>query len=110
MTKNNGYWLSYDLGFDGDYQGLYSWLDSVGAIECGDSLAFFENEYVSDPLKSMLPDLKKHTKLGKNARLYIIYVDKESGKTKGKFLLGKRKRAPWVNYSNMGIDTDEDFV
>jgi hypothetical protein len=35
------FWLSYDLGIDGDYDGLYGWLDRIKAIECGDGLASF---------------------------------------------------------------------
>ncbi len=37
-------WLSYDLGVKGDYEGLYAWLDDHGAIECGESVAFFNFE------------------------------------------------------------------
>jgi hypothetical protein len=39
MTR---YWLSFDLGLQGDYDSLYAWLDKQGAQECGDSVATFE--------------------------------------------------------------------
>jgi hypothetical protein len=39
MTR---YWLSFDLGLQGDYDNLYAWLDKQGAQECGDSVATFE--------------------------------------------------------------------
>lgn len=29
-------YLSYELSYSGDYDGLYVWLDKHGAIECGD--------------------------------------------------------------------------
>ena len=35
------YWLSYDLGVGGDYDGLYAWLDDHNAKPCGQSVAFF---------------------------------------------------------------------
>jgi hypothetical protein len=34
-------WMSFDLGVQGDYEGLYRWLDAQGARECGDNLALF---------------------------------------------------------------------
>ena len=30
-------YLTYDLNFNGDYNGLYRWLDCHHALECGDS-------------------------------------------------------------------------
>ena len=33
----NTVWISYDLGIRGDYEGLYAWLDSHRAKECGDA-------------------------------------------------------------------------
>ena len=35
--KTSTIWISYDLGVRGDYEGLYAWLDSHGAKECGDT-------------------------------------------------------------------------
>lgn len=32
-------WISYDLGVQADYDGLYQWLDEHKARECGDSVA-----------------------------------------------------------------------
>lgn len=37
-------WITYDLGVQGDYKGLYAWLDDHQATECGDSTAFFNYE------------------------------------------------------------------
>ena len=34
-------WLSFDLGVNGDYDGMYTWLDAYKAKECGDSMATF---------------------------------------------------------------------
>ena len=43
-------WLSYDLGIQGDYESLYQWLDSQGAIERGDSVAFFKINSDGSPI------------------------------------------------------------
>ncbi|HLM43358.1 MAG TPA: hypothetical protein VEY88_20785 [Archangium sp.] len=92
-------WLSYDLGVKGDYDGLYSWLDSHGARECGESVAFIPNYAHSRALlESLREDLKGAVEIGQYDRIYVIYENDE-GKMKGKFLFGRRKRAPWTGFS-----------
>ena len=39
--------LSYDLGFQGNYSELYKWLDTHKAQECGDSYCRFIYEFKS---------------------------------------------------------------
>jgi hypothetical protein len=34
---NSAVWISYDLGVQADYEGMYAWLDEHQAKECGDS-------------------------------------------------------------------------
>ena len=41
-TMKRAIWISYDFGVRGDYEGIYTWLDDHGAIECGDSIAFLK--------------------------------------------------------------------
>lgn len=101
-------WLSYDLGVDGDYNGLYMWLDSNEARECGDSIAAIMNyEYDSDITTELLNDLKKNVTLRKSDRIYLIYK-KDDGGYKGKFIYGKRKRSPWEGYAIESGDESED--
>jgi hypothetical protein len=98
----NRIWLSYDLGVDGDYDGLYSWLDRLGAVECGESSA---SMVYNRPLRKghdlvelIRSDLKKNVKLRVRDRVYLIYK-KPDGKILGKFLFGSRKAAPWTGYA-----------
>ena len=49
-------WISYDLGVQADYEGMYSWLDEHQAKECGDSLAFFNYEYSGSLLDALTDD------------------------------------------------------
>ncbi len=98
-------WLTYDLGIDGDYDGLYQWLDAHQAVECGggDSCASFTYENtghtsIADAIKN---ELKKAVNLRKRDRIYIICKDKQ-GKFVGKFIHGTRRRPAWVGYANMG--------
>jgi hypothetical protein len=103
-------WISYDLGLKGDYNGLYSWLDTLEAKECGDSVAFFSKEFKGDIKDTIKNEISKNVKLNKTDRIYIIYLDSETDKMKGSYLFGGRKRAPWEGYSNGVQAIDEDSI
>lgn len=91
------YWISYDLGLKGNYEELYAWLDKMKAKECGDSVATFETQKTREVLKAELSQI-----LGEKARVYIF--NKSIG---GKFILGKRKIAPWIGFAEILIEGDE---
>jgi len=91
-------WLSYDLGLTGDYEGLYTWLDRQEAKECGDSVAIFVYHCDSDLAEHIKQSLEDAVSLDKKSRIYLIYRTDE-GRTKGKFLFGRRKAAPWAGYA-----------
>ncbi|MFZ0774095.1 MAG: hypothetical protein WCA49_12010 [Candidatus Sulfotelmatobacter sp.] len=97
MTR---YWLSFDLGLQGDYNSLYSWLDKQGAQECGDSVATFKSNKTREQIAIELKDLFEEK--GK-LRVYLIGMQRG-----GKFLLGKRKRAPWTGYADVSVSSGED--
>jgi hypothetical protein len=90
-------WFSYDLGIDGDYENLYSWLDSKGAVECGDGCASFMYSFRKDLDRELQKELKETIQLRQKDRIYIISV--RGNKIFGKFIYGKRKRAPWAGYA-----------
>ena len=96
-------YLSYDLGLKGDYNGLYIWLDSLQAKECGNNLALFQLELDDEDLDVVYGKLKSairdNVKLASNDRIYIIIRDHE-GLIKGKFLFGGRKNSPWDGFSS----------
>ncbi|HPX76985.1 MAG TPA: hypothetical protein PLW77_10410 [Bacteroidales bacterium] len=110
MITQKAFWISYDLGLKGDYSGLYTWLDTVKAKECGNGIAFFSKAYKNDFIEAIKNDIKKFVKLNKTDRVYLIYRDNETKKIKGKFLFGGRKRAPWEGFATGIQDVDEDFV
>ena len=89
-------WLSYDLGFKGDYEGLYAWLDDHNAKECGENLAYFSFDYVGDVFQSLENDLSNAISWDKNSRIYVIY--RSDDKWRGRFIKSRRKRAPWSGY------------
>ena len=101
-------WLSYDLGIQGDYEGLYAWLDEHNALECGESLAGLNYEFNDDLITSLKNELKSDFDINNKTRIYVIYKDTDSNKVKGKFIFGKRKNSPWTGYSLREVE-EEDY-
>ncbi|QXV67578.1 hypothetical protein INP83_03130 [Mucilaginibacter sp. 21P] len=99
-------WIAYDFGLRGDYQGLYTWLDTNKALECGQGLAFLKfattkDVSSSDLMAEVMKDFKRSVKVSKTDRIYIVCKDSISNKIKGDFLNGARKAAPWEGYGNL---------
>lgn len=109
MSVKKSFWMSYDLGLKGDYTGLYTFLDSLDAKECGDSIAFFQKDFGDKFIEALKKEIEKYVKISKTDRIYVIYSDSKTKKSKGKFLYGGRKRAPWEGYATKSTSvTDED--
>jgi hypothetical protein len=107
-TKSkNAIWMSFDLGIQGDYEGLYSWLDSHEARDCGDNLAFLNYEHGNDILEDLKADLDQFVKLEKRSKIYVIYLDPETKKMKGKFIFGNRKSPIWTGYGPQGANEED---
>lgn len=101
-------WISFDLGIQGDYEGMYSWLDSHDAQECGDNVALLELEYQNDLLKELSQELESSIRIDKRARIYVIR--RVAGNVKGLFLFGARKSAPWAGYGPKKGGREEDVA
>ena len=89
-------WLSFDLGVSGDYEGMYAWLDDHQAKECGDSVASFRFSCDGDLPESLKTEIENAVSLNKRSRVYVVYRDE--GKLKGRYIIGRRKSAPWDGY------------
>lgn len=100
-------WISYDLGIRGDYEGLYAWLDEHGAKECGDSIAYLEYQYSGELAEALKSDLQSAFDVTKKTRIYAIYRGADK-KTKGRFVFGSRKAAPWTGHARVSGQTDID--
>ncbi len=94
-------WLSYDLGVNGDYEGLYSWLDGQGAKECGSSVAFLKYTHDGDLLSALREDIQTAISLDKRSRIYVIHD------RKGRYVFGRRKSAPWEGFGENGDDEED---
>ena len=94
-------WLTYDLGIKGDYPGLYKWLDTFKAKECGNNLAFLKFEYKTDIVKEILEQMTKNVNLKNGDRIYIItnFDNNATSKVLGRFIYGNRKANPWEGYA-----------
>ncbi len=110
METKKAFWITYDLGLKGDYSGLYTFLDTVGAKECGDSIAFFEKNYVGDIISEIKKDILNYATISKTDRIYLIHNENESGKVKGNFLFGGRKRSPWEGFAMGILGVEEDVA
>ncbi len=110
--KKKLFWLSYDLGLKGDYNSLYTWLDTFNAKECGNSVASFWFEYDTNYLEELKSSLEDAIEIGKNDRFYIIWRSVKDGKAsiRGKFIFGKRKPAPWEGYAEGFEDTTDEEI
>lgn len=100
-------WLSYDLGVKGNYEALYSWLDNASAKECGDSVAVLKYEASSaeEMLVELKADLERSVDFNKTDRIYVAFRADDST-LKGRFIIGKRKAAPWQGYGDVESEDD----
>lgn len=101
-------WISYDLGIRGDYEGLYGWLDSHQAKECGDSLAVLSYKHTGDIPAAIKKELGHVVGTNRRTRIYVIYKDRKTGKNKGRFVFGGRRAAPWSGYASDESETADD--
>ena len=100
-------WLSFDLGVSGDYESMYQWLDDKDAQECGASVASFLCSEGRDLLPSLKSEIEQAVTLNKRSRVYVVYKD-DQGNSKGRFLIGGRKRAPWDGYGTHAETADDE--
>jgi hypothetical protein len=108
-TRARRVWMSFDLGVQGDYEGLYAWLDRQEAEECGDNVATFLFRYRGDDAAvDVLSSVKKAVTLTKRSRIYVSRSDGDGKAYVGKFIYGKRKVALWKGYAATGPDEDDE--
>ena len=89
-------WISFDLALGGDYENLYAWLDDMEAKECGNGFAVIDFEADEDLPEELKEELCERVSFSKKDRIYALWS--EDGKIKGRFLVGKRKFAPWKGF------------
>ena len=100
-------WITFDLGVRGDYEGIYEFLDTQGAKECGDSAAVLRYEFQNDLISELSEQLSKAVTFNRKSRVYAVFPD-ENGKYKGRFIVGRRKQPPWTGYATSESD-EEDY-
>jgi len=112
MEGNNNlrFFLNYDLNFNGDYDGLYKWLDNHNAKNCGQNFCeFFYSTMSSEngslpvkivaqnTLKQLEDDLTKSVSLKRGDRIFLIGIMPD-GTSFGGFLTGDYGPKPWAGY------------
>ena len=106
-------WISYDLGIKGDFPGLYAWLDNHGAKEAGNSIAFLTYEFSGSDkqlLSKLKRDLETSVDFKPGDRIYVVRMRTDNGvqKVSGKYIIGKRRAAPWVGYGDSNSDIADE--
>jgi hypothetical protein len=102
-----GVWIHFDLGINGDYEGMYAWLDDHLAHECGESLAFVRYDADKNLFEELKADISENVTLAPKNRIYVIFKD-DAGNVTGNFLYGRRRRAPWTGYGSPGMEAAAD--
>ena len=69
--------MLYDLGVNGDYEGMYAWLDNQGAKECGSSVAYFQFTHEGALPAALKSEIEGAVALNSRSRIYAIYKKDE---------------------------------
>jgi hypothetical protein len=101
-------WLSFDLGVRGDFEGMYQFLDTYKAKECGDSVGSLVYEYKKDLIGDLTKDLKSFITFDKRSRVYLIFP-KAPNNYAGRFIVGRRKSPPWAGHGPSQEPDEEDI-
>jgi hypothetical protein len=99
-------WLSFDLGVRGDFEGMYQFLDTQKAKECGESVGAFEYVYKRDLIAELTKELKEYVKFNNRSRVYVVFP--KTGKHVGRFIVGRRKPPPWAGFGPQQGEDEED--
>jgi len=99
-------WLSFDLGIRGDYEGMYQFLDSRHARECGNGVAALTFEYDGDLVATLKAALGEAVSFDNKSRVYVIYHS-EDRKAHGRFIVGKRKQPVWTGFGAETVDEED---
>lgn len=102
-----GVWIYFDLGINGDYERMYEWLDNHDAHACGENLAFVRYSYEENLFETLKADICNEVDLVPKNHIYVIFKD-DPGNVVGKFLFGKRMKAPWIGYGSADEEEAED--
>ena len=108
--KKESVWLSFDLGVKGDYEGLYAFLDSWKARECGQSVAALVFQFKDDLLEELKAAIEKAVEIDSRSRIYVVRTVSKEGRiyAGGRFLIGHRKASPWQGYASTGEGTKDE--
>jgi len=100
-------WITFDLGPDGDYKGLYAWLDAHRASGCGESVAVLSYRCEGAIPDGIRADLKASIKIDAHTSVYVIYRDPATNENRGAFIFGERRAPAWNGYSSSRLDADQ---
>ena len=97
-------WITFDLGDDGDYKGLYAWLDAHDADGCGECVAVLTYHCEGSIPDTIRDDLGMNVVIDAHTSVYVIYRDPVTNENKGNFIFGERRAQAWDGYSPPRLD------
>ncbi len=100
--------MLYDLGVNGDYEGMYAWLDNQGDKECGSSVAYFQFTHEGDLPAALKSAIDGAGALNRRSRIYAIY--KKDEKIFGRYLIGDTARVPLGRVSATGMKSKKTLA
>src|SRR4051795_480352 len=100
-------WITFDLGLDGDYKGLYAWLDAHDANGCGESVAVLTYHCEGSIPDRIRDDLGTSIGIDADTSIYVIYRDLATNENRGAFIFGERRVAVWNGCASSGGVADE---
>ena len=100
-------WITFDLGLDGDYKGLYAWLDAHDANGCGESMAVLSYHCEGSIPDRIRDDLRASICVDAYTSIYVIYRDPVTNENRGAFIFGERGIPAWNGYASSRRDVDQ---
>lgn len=99
-------WITFDLGNDGDYEGLYAWLDAHDANGCGESVAVLAYDCEGSIPDKIRDDLTLSIGVDADTVVYVIYRDPTTNENRGAFIFGERSVPVWNGFASSPRNVD----
>jgi hypothetical protein len=100
-------WITFDLGNDGDYKGLYAWLDAHDANGCGESVAVLTYHCDGSIPDGIRDELKLSIGVDADTCVYVIYRDAATNENRGAFIFGERRVPVWNGHASSQRDVKQ---
>jgi hypothetical protein len=99
------FWLIFDIGLSTSFENLFAWLDDNDADECGDNAATFSS---NKSVQTIVKELTAACQNGGGSRLYLVRRNVQGHGYVDRFIVGRRKAAPWSGFGSSSSPDEKD--